>query len=163
MTTLSQAVQEAIQKDLPGLAAHELATFIKNAEADALALVKAKEQLATANTRIAELKEKMDEHLDLDVRRAHLEKVAVDQQAVELALLKREAQLDAQIARAELAGVKDTVGSFLRNVTVRQTVVEDVAKPVVGSPAGGNGYNGSPGYLVRDSRPDTTTTSEFKE
>jgi hypothetical protein len=164
MSTLSQAVQEAIQKDLPGIAANELAQFIKNAERTAELLETTKKHVAVLTEQNNRLTDDLNKHRSLDEREAELAKREAATQTRELELLRQEAGLAAKIAQAELAGVKDTMGAFLRNTTFRQTVVADVAKPVDGHP-GGNGYNGSPGYLTRnpDSRPDTTTTTETTE
>lgn len=162
MTSLSQAVQEAIKNDLPGLAANELSQFIKQAETTASALKNAESRITAMEIVESQLRAELSKHNSLDARERNLTEITTQQQAKELELLKREAFMEAKIAQAELGGVKYSMESFLRNVTVRSTVISDVAKPVDGI-HGGNGYSGSPGYLARDPRPDTHTTTETPE
>lgn len=162
MTTLSQAVQEAIQKDLPGIAANELSTFIKNAENTARELERARSEVSAKADRIERMEATLAVHVELAKREQEVTKREDDIIAKDLALSKREAQLDAKIAQAELGGVKETMNAFLRNVTVRQTIIADVSKPVDGVP--GSQYNsGGPGFLARSPNPDTTTKIEEQE
>jgi hypothetical protein len=164
MTALSESVQKAIKDGLPGMVAGELSDFITQAERTARALEEAKQRIKTLEETNEQQREALNKHAAYEVRERELAKIAAEQRETELTLLRREAQLDAKIAQAELAGVKDTQAAFLRNVTVRQTVISDASKSVAGS-AGGNGYTGTPGYLARnsDGRPDTTTSTQEQE
>jgi len=164
MSQLSQAVQEAIQKDLPGLAAGELKTFIAKAEQTEKELTEARALLVIRNKTIAEQTVQLEQHKALNERQAELNKYSSELQQKELALLKREAVLEAKIATAELNGVKETMDAFLKNTTVRKTVIADVSKPVDGMPSS-QYASGSAGTLQRnyDGRPDTTTTTETEE
>jgi hypothetical protein len=149
--SLSQAVQEAIRANLPGQAAEEMKNFITQAQ-------QTESRLASVTADRDNLRKQLDEktailasHQDLAVNKAR---------DAEIELIKRAAAIDTQIARAELAGVKDTMGLFLRNVTVRTSVQEQVGVPVQGSPAG-NGYGGSCGMVLRsDDKRETTETKE---
>lgn len=168
MITLSKAVQEAIAAGLPGMVANELKDFIVKAEKDAVALQRLTEQLTDRERTITELRGQLEKHRSLEEREVEIAKSAAANQEKELTLLKREAFIEAKIAQAELSGVKDTMTQFLRNTTVRQTVIADVSKPVDGmAPSSGNGYNspGIPGMLQRnhDGKPDTTTTERTEE
>lgn len=160
--SISQAVQEAIKANLPGMVAGELQEFIAQAKKTETELANATALLKVRNEKIDELQAILTGHKELAVREQAVAKREADQSVNELALLRRECFLEAKLAQAELTGVKDTVNLFLRNVTVRQTVVADVAKPVEGMPPG-NGLSGYGGMLQRDQKPDTTTTSETQE
>lgn len=163
MNNLSSAVQEAIQKDLPGLVAGELKDFIVAAEDTANKLQRRQEELAASQREVQILRDTLAQHRDIAVREAEVEKQVKAVQEKEMSLLRREAALEGKLAYAELQGVKDTMSHFLRNVTVRQNVVADVAKAVDGMPGNGQGTYGTPGHLVRDQRPDTTTTTSIAE
>ena len=123
MSTLSQAVQEAIQKDLPGFVAGELKTFIAQAEQTARDLASVKALLDAERSITANQKKELNQHAELSQREREIAAALAAVQQRELDLLKREAGMDAAVAKAELAGVKDTANMFLRNVTVRQTIV----------------------------------------
>ena len=156
--SISQEIQDAIQKGLPGMVAGELKDFIAQAERTAKDLDGTKASLALSQDKVAALNAQLEQHRSIDEKQAKLEATARANQETELALLKREAGLDAKIALAELGGVKETMNSFLRNVSVRQTVVSDVAKPVDGVATGPNGNYGMPGTLQRTV--DTVTKTE---
>lgn len=161
---LSQSVQEAIRQNLSGVVAGELSEFIDRAKRQEAELERVKASNAALGTEIENLQAKLAAHREM----AERERAVTDRenaaQATELTLLKREASLDAKVAHAELNGVKYSMESFLRNVTVRTNVVSDVAKPVQGSP-GGNGYGATPGFLARspDGRLDHVTTTRTEE
>lgn len=157
--SLSQAVQEAIQKDLPGLAANELKTFIAEAEQTKQRLANTMSALEGERNRVKELEATLASHRLLAEREQAVDAAEKKLQKAEIEMLKREAKMEAAVAQSELTGVKDTMAAFLKNPTIRTTVISDVSKPLAGSP-GGNGYQGSPGVLARnyDGKPDTTTT-----
>lgn len=161
---LSSAVQEAIRSNLSGVVAGELSDFIEKAKKQVVELERMREDRARLTKSVDELQARLNAHLELGARETALSEREKTVQASELTLLKREATLDAKVAQAELGGVRYSMEAFLKNTTVRQTVVSDVAKPVEGW-SGGNGSIGGPGYLARspDGRPDTTTTTETTE
>lgn len=161
MSTLSQSVQDAIAKDLPGLAAGELKTFIENAQKVEAELERTKAQLVDRQRDNASLKEELSKHRALSELQASLDAEASRLQDRDLTLLKREAILEGKLAQAELNGVRETMSAFLRNPTIRTTVVSDATKPIEGTPPGVGQSYGLPGRLERngDGRPDTTTTT----
>ena len=165
MSALTQAVQDAIAKDLPGFAAGELKKFIEGAERTEQELTRTKSALDADRNEIAKLRSKLDAHVEIDARQRSLEALTKKLTEQELALLKREAELVAKIATAELNGVKDTMAQFLRNPVVRTTVVTDATKAIDGTPPGAGQQYGHPGFLARngDGRPDTTTTTAVSE
>jgi hypothetical protein len=159
---LSQAVQAAISQNLTGVVAGELSDFIEKAKQTEARLERSREENASLSRQIADLQGQINAHRALAERENAVATRESAAQAKEIELIKREASIDAKIAQAELGGVKYSMEAFLKNATVRETVVSDVAKPVDGFP-GGNGMSGGPGYLVRDHRPDTTTVTRTTE
>lgn len=159
---LSQSVQEAIRQNLSGVVAGELSDFIEKAKRQETELERTKAAFASLNAELDKLKATLDLHRALAEREREMEARENAALEKEIALIKREAGLDARIAQAELGGVKYSLEAFLRNATVRETVVANVSKPVQGSP-GGNGYGPTPGFLTRDPVADTTTTTRTAE
>ncbi len=160
MTQLSNAVQEAIKGNLPGLVAAELKDYIDQAEKNAIALEKAENRASSWERDANQYRRELAMHVDLDSRKRELQLEEKRLSEMELKLLKQEAALEAKVTKAELSGVKETMVMFLKNSVVRQTVVADVAKPVEGYP--GNQYNsGCSGTLQRSV--DTTTTTKEVE
>lgn len=162
--TLSQSVQEAIRQNLSGVVAGELSDFIEKAKRQEAELERAREHNAALNRQVADLQERLAAHREMDERERILAERDKTVQEKEINMIKREASIEAKIAQAELGGVKYSMEAFLKNPTVRTTVVSDVAKAIDGFP-GGNGMSGGPGYLARnsDGRPDTTTTTQTTE
>lgn len=159
---LSQAVQVAISQNLTGVVAGELSDFIEKAKQTETRLERSREENASLNRQITDLQGTISAHRSLAEREGAVASRETAVQTKEIELIKREAAIEAKIAQAELSGVRYSMEAFLKNATVRETVVSDVAKPVEGSP-GGNGYAGGPGYLARDHKPDTTTTTRTTE
>ena len=148
---LTQEMQALINSHLPQMAANQMAEFIAQAKQDADDLKKTQANLENAEHHLKEYRARhsMIEEVsrangkrttELDARD---KKLYADEMALDLAKNK----LVADVATAELKGVKDTTSLFLRNVTVRTNVTESVGIPVAGNP-GGNGYQGSPGYVA---------------
>lgn len=160
--TLSQSVQEAIRQNLSGVVAGELSDFIEQSKRQKVELERTREQNASMKTEIEDLLTRLQSHRNMDERESEMAKRESVVQFNEIELLKHEAFLEAKIAHAELSGVKYSMEAFLKNATVRETVVANVAKPVEGYP-GGNGMSGGPGFLTRDHQPDTTTTTRTTE
>ena len=159
---LSQAVQAAIAENLSGVIAGELKGFIEEANERAKELERTQAALKSVQAEANQLRERLNAHQELIAREQALAARENAAQQKEIDLIKREAGIDAKIAQAELGGVKYSMEAFLKNVTVRTNVVSDVAKPVSGAPSG-NGYSGGPGYLARDVKSDTQTTTRTEE
>lgn len=157
---LSQELQDAIAKQLPGMFATEMQGFLAQAKKDADEVVSLNARVATLKKTETELHDALRQHSEMGVREQALKARETKLQDSELELLKREAKLEAQIAIAELTGVKYGMEQFLRNVTVRSVVQSSVMKPVEGMPAA-NGSYGSPGTLMNAT--DMHTTLESKE
>jgi archaellum component FlaC len=159
---LSQAVQAAIAENLNGVVAGELKSFIEKAHEQAKELERTQAAFKSVQAEVEQLRAKLSAHQELTARETALTVREATAQQKEIDLIKREAGIDAKIAQAELSGVKTSMDAFLRNVTIRTNVVSDVAKPVSGYP-GGNGMGGGPGFLTRDMRPDSETTTRTEE
>ncbi len=163
MSQLSQAVQEAVKSQLTGLVAEELKDFITTAQAQDLQLKAAQSQLASANNKIQALEAKLADHKEIGEREKALENHALELQQKEIALLKREAGLEAVVAKAELGGVKDTMQAFLKNPIVRTTIQEQTHVPTDGlAPSQGNGYS-NPGYPGMVHKVDNKTTTDVEQ
>ena len=163
MSTLSTAVQEAIKNDLPGLVAAELKEFVARAEKNEGRVQLLTDQLGSRDAKIRELTALLEAHKEVAIREQEVANAVAAQQVREIELRNAAASLDAQIARAELQGVKDTANLFLRNTIFRESVVSDVAKPVEGSTSNVPGQHSYPGMLQRDAHPDVTTTTRETE
>lgn len=160
MTVISQAVQDAIQQNLPGAVANEMQAFIEQAKATEAELKRTKDLLTHSNRTITEKNAQLEAHGELAKRETAVAEREKNVQACELVNLQNAAKLEATQALAELKGVKETMGAFLANVTVRTAVQSQVGVPVQGQP-GGNGYSPSCGFVVPST--ETHVTTETKE
>ena len=135
--TLNQDIEKLIAENLPLIAATSLQDFIVQAKADKIRLDKAETEMQLANEQIEDYRKKtatveqtrriMDKQIETN--EAKEKQLAI----IESNLVLLSHKLTADIAMAELKGVKETMAQFLRNPVVRTTVMENVAVPVTGS------------------------------
>lgn len=131
---ISNELQDAIKQQLPGMFASEMQVFIAQARDDAANVKHLKVRIELQDKEEQRLREQLNAHAELSAREQVLAKREALIQALELELLKKEAKMEANIAIAELTGVKETQDAFLKNVVVRSNVMSSVMKPVEGNP-----------------------------
>lgn len=163
MTELTKDIELLVTQHLPALAANELAAFIEQAKIDKRVLEITKNDLEIAKQEVKELRARSN-IVEQAARTAAAQKEENDNRAKELAT--KAAELDAarnklvaDVAMAELKGVKDTMSQFLRNTTVRSNVTESVGIPVPGATGTGN-YAGTPGFVQQAAQNRSTTTEQ---
>lgn len=161
---LNQELAALIKQHLPQMAANNLAEFIEQANKDSAALEQVTKKLANTEETLKDYREKastVEQARRLVVERGEAldlrDKKLYD---AELKLDRAQNKLVADVALAELNGVKETMSMFLRNITVRTNVTESIGIPVTGT-SGGNGYGGGPGYVA--DKTQTRFTTEDKE
>lgn len=163
---LSAAVQQAIAEALPGMAAGELKTFIDNAQQTEKKLAGAIARLTERDETIDDLRTKLDMHHSIAERERELEeraeKVAQDRAELHQLRLKHElaaAKLEADVARSELKGVRETTSLFLRNTVVHNSVLTSMPVPVEATPANQYGNSGREAHVQIHTASTSTTQS----
>lgn len=163
---LSAAVQQAIAEALPGMAAGELKTFIDTAQQTEKQLARTLTLLAERDKTINDLQATLNMHRNIAERECALEKQAekIAQDGVDLhqRLLKHElaaARLEAEVARSELKGVRETTSLFLRNTTIHNNVLTQVPVPVEATPPNQYGNSGNPAHVQMHTATTATTQS----
>lgn len=159
MSNVMEEIKLSIAKNMPGMVGDELKRLLADGEASKEALVHTRTQLAAANDKVAALQAKLSQHADLDIRQKALDEQQQKLQDTELSLLKREAQISANITVAELSGVKYAMTAFLQNQTIRTKVQESVHVPLDGHP-GGNGMYATAGMAMKVDNQKTTTEEQ---
>ena len=145
---IDQKINQIIRDNMPQAVASQVSSFIEigkqaieenkkykaiNAENTAL-ILKLRDELARYNEWAATLKSKERD----------LANWAKDLQGLELKLCRREASIEASVANASKDATLDVVGLFLKNNTVRKSVVSTVPVAVSGYD-GGQYSSGAPG------------------
>lgn len=156
--SLSQAMQDAIRANLPGQVADEMRAFIEKAQTTELELVATKSRLQAVGDQLTAKEAILSQHQEVAVREAAVDKRGKELAAKELELIKKEAAIEAAVAKAELSGVKTSMTAFLANVTIRRNVVES-NQAVVQQPING-GYQPPPMTMPLTSSNVTTETQE---
>jgi hypothetical protein len=156
--SISQAVQEAIRNNLPGQVADEMRAFIENAQQTEKLLARAQEQNRTLTDEIGSLEATLSQHQAVAVRERAVGEREKAAEAKEIELIKLGARMEADVAKAELKGVRETQTQFLANSVVRRTVLENSQELVVGQY--NNGYSQVPPTQTVPTFKTTTTTEE---
>lgn len=159
MIEMNDAIKAAIAANLPGAVAGELAAFIKQAEADKVALANVRRDLELSQRDCAATQAKLREQSAIDEQ---VLKLAASQEALrneQLVLAYSKAKLVADVADASKSATLEVVGMFLKLPSVRTNVMSTVGVPVQGSP-GGNGSYPMAGFVVQSSDAQTTTQTQ---
>lgn len=160
---IDQKINQIIRDNMPQAVAAQVSSFIEigkqaieenkkykaiNAENTAL-ILKLRDELARYNELAATLKSKERD----------LANWAKDLQDFQLKLLRKEASIEASVANASRDATLNVVGLFLKNNTVRKSVVSTV--PVAVSGYDGGQYSpGSPGHVQMHTSTHVETLDE---
>ncbi len=147
MSNLDQAVRDAINANLSGIAAAQLKEFITEAEQLKTRFERMKEELAADKLTISTLQARVKEDDELKTRETALARGQEQLRQGELTLQLNAAKQVAEIAVAEKNMTLQVLGMFLKNPVVRTNVTETVGIPVEGCPPNQYSQNGTGGSV----------------
>lgn len=153
---LTKEMEALVAQHLPQMAAGQMTEFIAQAKKDAADLRELKAKLENTEHQLKDYHEKastVEQTRRLcEDRTIKLEAAVKKLRNEELALDLAKNKLVADVAIAELKGVKETMGLFLKNVTVRSNVIETVGIPVAATPPSSGNQYGSPAFVHQQSQ-----------
>ena len=161
MSNLDQAVRDAINANLSGIAAAQLKEFITEAEQLKTRFERMKEELAADKLTISTLQARVKEDDELKTRETALARGQEQLRQGELTLQLNAAKQVAEIAVAEKNMTLQVLGMFLKNPVVRTNVVETVGIPVEGCPPNQYSQNGTGGTVMQTTQ--TRSTDQTQE
>ncbi len=159
---LNEDIKKAIAANLTGVVAAELQEYLKTAAAAIAKIPVLEERITNQERDLTMYKGQLRDQEALDAKHAEVTKLVADVAAREAKLEIATATNALKVVTAERDMAIGMTDRFLKNVTVRETVLANSMKPVEGHPGSpNNGCYPVGGTLM--SATDTTTTTRTEE
>lgn len=163
LQNVSEAVQAALQKDLPNMVGEELRAFIEQAQKNERELEMLRQRCIQRDEEIEEKNEKLAKHRSFDEKLSEIASREKKLAEAEIDLLRKTVENKAVIAEEKLKTGMEIMGLALRNVEIRRHAFGNDAVAVPATPAGTQ-YPGSQGAnAFAATVPTSSTVTETQE